>query len=376
MTKNYLYSVTDKALFDALNQSKITNNELRDLFLTRGVLTSKNTDREELAKNFSKYVHDYYDHQRIASALGTTPRREKITSSFISNELDTQTLESAAEKLKEKITEENNLCHIYQKSDGTFVVEVTYEVIDYNKSDFKQVVQKTSTIEIEKAPSGLTIRRPDNDHIKEYEESLLSFIEEESPGTELDRTHINLMNIEKESLRTKFFTSLVKEMSGYKLKDVSDVYVYKPKVEAAFMDHEDDPEEGVHITKVSLKGEGVLISPELDSLYERSFYIWKIRWRVAEDLVDPDYFDFEAQFSDPKNCSGFSFISRGAIRYRGKGVYNKTNSQLSEDEETKFTRLIEQTAKKIVADINETSQGGGGHDSKDKVANDQDSQIS
>jgi hypothetical protein len=383
MTKNYLYSVTDKALFDALSQSKITSNDLRDLFLTRGVLISRSTDREELAKNFSKYAHDYYDHQKIASALGTKPRKEKTTSSFISNKLDIATIENAAEKLKQKIIDENNLCHIYENSDGVFVIEMTYEVIDYNKSDFKQVIQKTSSIEIETTKEGITIRRPDNDNIKKYEESLLAFIEEENPETPLDREQINLINIEKETLRTKFFTSLVNNMTGYTLKDVTDVYVYKPKLTASFMaeddtssdEPDDEPDDGVHITRVSLKGEGVLISPELDSLYERSFYICKIRWRLKEDAIDPDYFDFEAQFSDHENCSNFSFISRGALRYKGQGVYNKNTSDLTPHEEIAFTRLIEKTAKKVVEDINTESMGAQSYDTEDKVDDTQDSEV-
>ncbi|WP_219017689.1 hypothetical protein [Shewanella algae] len=356
MTKNYLYSASDKALFDALNQSKITSNELRELFLTRGVLTSKETDREVLAKNFSKYIHDYYDHQRIAAALGVNARREKITSTFISNKLNKSLIENAAEKLKDKIILENNLCHTFQKDDSTFVIEVTYEMIDYNKSEFKQVIQKTSRIEIQRSDSGITVRRPDNEYVKGYEESLYSLIEDQQTDLILNREQINLVNVESESLRTSFFTKLV-NLPGFKLKDVSDVYVYKPKVDASFLDGEKDPEEGVHITKVSLKGEGVLVSPELDSLYERSFYIWKIRWRVEEDLVDPDLFDFEAQFSDPENCTGFSFISRGALRYRGNGIYNKTVSDLTDKEEIKFISLIEQTAKSIISDINTELQG-------------------
>ena len=54
MHNNYLYSVTDKALFDALNTSKINSTELKDLFLSRGVIISTETKREDLALEFSK----------------------------------------------------------------------------------------------------------------------------------------------------------------------------------------------------------------------------------------------------------------------------------------------------------------------------------
>lgn len=36
-----IHSVTDKALYDALNQKQITLNEIQDLFLERGTIISK-----------------------------------------------------------------------------------------------------------------------------------------------------------------------------------------------------------------------------------------------------------------------------------------------------------------------------------------------
>ncbi|WP_342754764.1 hypothetical protein AAGQ96_02670 [Pantoea sp. MBD-2R] len=48
-----LHSVTDKSLYDALCQPRVTNNELRELFLERGIIISKKTDKKDLAKNFS-----------------------------------------------------------------------------------------------------------------------------------------------------------------------------------------------------------------------------------------------------------------------------------------------------------------------------------
>lgn len=392
MSRNYLYSVTDKALSDALNQSQITNNELRDLFLTRGVLISKKTNRKELAKNFSKYIHDYYDHQKIANSLGTVPRKEKISSSFVTSKVSFDTLENAAEALKKKIIDEKDLCHIVHTADNTLVIDITYETTCYAKSDFKQIVQKNAVIEIEKIDDNYVIRKPANDHVKEYEEHLLNFVNKElaelKENDELEDSdetllveEISLINVVDKSARTKFFTKLVTSFSGYTLDDVTDVYVYKPKIEEQDEDEGQDedldnvqtPSAVCHITKVSLKGEGVLISEELDGLSEKDFYICKIRWRIKEDLADPDIFEFEAQFSDPSNFTGFSFIPKGAIRYKGKGKYQKSKKSLTDDEERKFKKIIEQSARNIMSDILKEAQGDNGNDSsKDKVVQSKD----
>ncbi|GJA74714.1 hypothetical protein KAM353_43610 [Aeromonas caviae] len=109
MHKNYLYSVTDKALFDALNTSKINNSELRDLFLSRRVIISIESKREDLSREFSKYNHDYYDHQKIASAMGIVQRKEKVTTSDYKTEIDQDALEETLNTLKTTITQEKDL---------------------------------------------------------------------------------------------------------------------------------------------------------------------------------------------------------------------------------------------------------------------------
>ncbi|HHS5823757.1 TPA: hypothetical protein ACTNTH_004574, partial [Salmonella enterica subsp. enterica serovar Enteritidis] len=56
-----LYSVNDKAMFDALNQTKVTHEDMKSLFFKRGIIISKDTKRKTLALDFSKNFHGYYD---------------------------------------------------------------------------------------------------------------------------------------------------------------------------------------------------------------------------------------------------------------------------------------------------------------------------
>ncbi|MGR5096592.1 hypothetical protein ACPV5O_24905 [Vibrio maritimus] len=364
MHKNYLYSVTDKALFDALNTSKINNPELRDLFLSRGVIISIETKREALAREFSKYNHDYYDHQRIATAMGVVQRKEKTTTSDYATVVDTDSLETALEVLKKQVTEEDDLCLWREDEHGNYVVDITYETPDYTKSEFKQIVKKEAIITIEKTDSGYTVRYPDNPKVKEYERTIRESIAltAEEAGEEFDSTRINLASVDDADMRTKFFQRLIYGMNGFKVRDVTDVYLFHPKPTD---DEEDSGDSGIHISRGSLKGEGVLKSDELQDLYGRGFYISKIRWKFEEELVDSDIYVMEAMFSEPETFEDFAYVTRGKFKYQGKGKYNKNSSKLDNEEELRISRLIEDTARTIVDEIVAETQGGDENESSE-----------
>ncbi|WP_247681347.1 hypothetical protein [Pectobacterium versatile] len=175
---NNIHCVTDKALYDALNQSQISMGEMSDLFLDRGIIISKRTPRKDLAKNFSKFNHDYYDHQKIASYLGGGTRKERSTSKIIESEINDDVILAAADELKANIEKENDLCQVY-KSNGKIYVSITYLSTNYGRSDFKQVIKKEALIEVERQKNSYVIRRPDNEQVENYEANLLANIEKE-----------------------------------------------------------------------------------------------------------------------------------------------------------------------------------------------------
>lgn len=356
MKNNYLYSVTDKALFDGLNQHKITTNHIVDMFLKRGVLVSKSTSKQSLASSFCRYHHDYYDHQNIAEVLGMTPRKEKTTSSFLETKSNQDDFWQAAEELKESIIKNNDQCNIYHDS-GKIIVDITYSSLHYEKSEFNQVVKKNEKIEIISGDdNSFIIRRPDNEQFDRYVDEVINNID----ATEQDivKKEINLFNVPDPKLRSKFFIKFVEGIQNYNLRNVSDVFVFNPDCQynsddIANIEDDDIPE----IKKVSLKGKSVLDSQELKDLFDRGFYIWKIRWALEEDLADPDIFEFEAQFRDMENFNGFSYISKGYWKYKGNAEYNKNKSQLDQDKNSHFITLFERSALEIMESIQTEYQG-------------------
>lgn len=351
-----IQSVTDKALYDALNQKQITLNEIQDLFLERGTLISKETPRKELARNYSRMTHDYYEHQKIATLLGGQSRPEKITCLRIETDVDKKGIIEAAEILRKEITDQNDFCKII--TDGSKVLlNIRYLSTDYGKSEFKQSINKEALIEIEPLDNGYSIRRPDNLNIDDYESILLSNISRlqkematDDDNLDLRINAISLSHNTSPDIRTLFFDKLIHTLDGYDLLDVTDAYVYHPKPET--LEAEDgNTETGVHVSRASLKGEGVLKSDELSDLYEKGFYIWKIKWKVKEKLADPDIFELEAQFGDPLNCSNFSYLVKGVRKYKSNGQYFSKPQKLSGKDAERFNKLIENRAYSIIIEI-------------------------
>jgi hypothetical protein len=343
MKSGSIYYASDKALFDALNQHKVTISDLRDLFFSRGIIISKDSVRKDLAVIFSRLIHDYYDHQKLAKILGSSSRRERNTSIKINSPLESSKIEDAAHQIKNEVSQYGDHVEVSQ-TENIIKVKINYKETNYNKSEFRQVVQKESIIIFEKNADKWSVRNPLNDHIEEIKSKIIDRIEQSSEEP-LDIEEISLEHLSSNEKRTKFFIDLIKNVEGFQLTDVTDVFVFHPKSPVSEDDDDQDgSSNGVHITKASLKGEGVLQSDELRSLYDKGFYICKIVWQGVNSSVDSDLYEFEAQFANPEDCKKFSYLLKGFYKYKCVGEYNKNRTLSSTAEENQFNKLIENAA--------------------------------
>lgn len=357
MSLGTIYSATDKSMFDALNQKTVTNGDLRELFLSRGILVSKETTRVELAKHFVRLNHDYYDYQKLATLFGGRISRDRMSSVRIVQVVAFETFESAAHELKANLEAEGATVKVTSKSDGSRIdIEVHYQAIHFNKSEFRQVVNRSSLISIENSVDGLSIHSPFTDESNGWVAALAH-----NAGV-IGNVAITLEEIRLPlafSLehKSEFFRRLIKSIEGFTFSDVSDVYVWKPeKSKSKALDEDElaDQELGnteIHIKKASLKGTGVLQSEELKLLSKEGFFISRIVWTSKLPTNDSDIYELEAQFSNPDECSGFSFLPRGLYKYKNPGNYNETRTGLSKDEDQRIGRLIESAARKTMKDM-------------------------
>lgn len=341
-----LYSVSDKAVYDAINQAKITNGELRDIFLSRGVIISSETKRDKLATYFSLFPHSYYDYKRLADILGVNTRKEKSTSTTLEVDFDREVIKAVSEEFINKLTSFGAKCDIEKPENNIYNIKIQYRELNLGNSEFKQLTKKEAIIALELNDQTLKIRHPQNSTVEEWKALFINMLEKEIES-EIVVTDINLENISNHRKITNFFITLINGIDGYTLQDVSDVYVYHPKGNEDNDDEDefsDSTEIGVHISKASLKGENVLKSEEISQLYKKSFYISKIIWFSKQDIVDGDIYEFEAQFLDAENKNDFSYLVRGYYPYKGFNEHLKTRKSLSKIEELELTRKLENSA--------------------------------
>jgi hypothetical protein len=356
MIDRNLMFASDNAVRDALIKRKLTNADLKNLFISRGILVSKETNREDLSIYFSRLNHDYYDHQAIAKVMGVISGKEKSSVTYINNTFSKDKIESALNEVRDDQKNEGDTRKV-SIGDNKSELRVDYKEIDYGKSEFSQVRNKDAIISILETDEGISIRWPSNEYVRKIKEKLLDSLSQKCEETEnIQIEEIEISSIIDPKLRTQFFSRLVQLVDGYQLEDVTDVFVYNPKEPQTDMDDDgiqdnEDANLGIHITKASLSGEGVLISKELKSLYDKGFYISKIIWTAKTKDVDSNRYKFEAQFSNPVECKAFSYMVRGKYKYIRPKQYNKNRNNVDIIEEQRFSKLIEKAAKNALTEI-------------------------
>lgn len=360
MKSGHLYYASDKAVYDALLQYNFKNSDMKDLFLSRGIIISPDTERDAAALYFSRLNHDYYDHQKIAAIFGAGVKKERISVAHVSNSFSDAKLEVVAQGLKEHLEatgSEVKFTWVGKKLE----IEIKYEEYNSNKSEFKQAVERHAVIEIDTSVDGISIRNPQNKFIDSAKETLVDILAKNNGGAELIVKEIQMRTLVNNKLRTQFFRNLLQSLAGYKFKDVTDVYVYNPKIKGAASDDDDI---GIHITKASLKGEGLLSSPELKGLLETGFYVCRVVWTTLAASEKSDVYELEAQFSDPDNCEKFSYAVKGRYKLNDQGHHNKHRVACESTVERKMLKLIEGAAVKALDAVQAEFSGSEANEGK------------
>jgi hypothetical protein len=344
-----LYYATDKNLFDALNEHKVDRKTIIELFEYRNIIVSNKTDREDLAKYFSRLNHDYYDHQRIAARLGVASRRERITSMAVGGVSDITDISCAVEQIKLDTEAAGDV--ITCTRDGENIsVHVHYTRFDYKKNEFSQLQVRDGTIDFVKSGGGFIVRNTHNEYMNNVRDTILSRVEKNT-GELLARSEISLFDIPSYKKRSKFFLELMSKLPGFSRRDVTDVYTFKAKP---------DPEEGedgeavdidTHVERVALRGNGVTRSEILNGLLEdKQYYICRVGWATAELLGAGHVYDIEATFADPRDCTGFSFLLRGVFPMENGKVSTRKRTPYKHEVE-RISTVVEDMARQLMDEL-------------------------
>lgn len=383
MRMGSLYFASDKAIYDALTQRSLTSAELRKVFLSRGIVISNESDKKFLANRFSALFHDYYDYRNLSLLVGGRDSREKTTNVVVTTAVTKDQLTEALTCVKEWLEDDQHEQAEVAVHGDHLKLTVKYQKLDLSQAEFRQVVEKTAEVILEKQGSGWKITGPMNDKFKDITDQLYSQIEIVTDQDVAIRT-ISLEAIPDAGTRTNFLRSLIRNIEGMEVVDVVDVSTFNPKdqedddldlsddalviEESIEVESEDEGEEGnpeaelarsqpearvhkiIRIDKASLKGKGVLESKQLLELEGHGFYLWKIRWKAREKLFGAEIVLFEAQFGNQAKYCDFSYIVKGVYNYN-HGKYAKNLVRAEPVFEQKLKIRLEEAAQKTLDDI-------------------------
>lgn len=351
-----LYYASDKNVFDALNQHRVDSQTVAKLFQRRNILVSKKTLREELAQYFSRLTHDYYDHRDIAARLGVSSRRERVTSVDVEGLDDAEMVRAVAEQLKTELEAAGDTVHIDRVGES-LTVRVQYSEIDYKRGEFNQVQVRDGLVEFERTKTGYTVRNTQNEYINDVRETLLAKIDTRVPTPTL-KVSVSLFDIPSPKLRSRFFYQLAATLPDYVRRDVTDVYVFKAKPEAAESIGSTGDEPETHVERVFLRGSGVSRSTVLNELLdEDDYYIVKLGWTATEKLGAGNVYDIEVSFTDPHECTGFSYLVTGVYPLEQGKVSSRRRSP-SRTEANAVSRVIESRARELILELRAQFEAG------------------
>lgn len=358
------YCATDKEIYDALMSAKqkISEKVLLELAKDRGIFLSPKDTREDLISAISLLPHDFHDLNTILEQREHQGRQEKLTSVTLPEAL---TIEEIKEVLKEYTTEsppDEKVTH-HAKGNDQIVATVKYSDIDYGKTRLIQRTPKEAGIEFHIENNKTVIRMPANDRIKGVFGKLKDKLDAKRK-TEIPAIRIEIGEFESPALRTEFFTTLISDLKGFSLKNVTSVKVERLKQDPdeGELQLEDDQESEeakqealALVKKVALKGETLLASEEYQSLAKKGFFITSIIWRSMLAKYPYPMIEFEAAFEDPVAGKGFKYFVRGAYNVVDK-QYTKTIRPVDAEDKEKYLSIIEDTAANTIKELRKKAQ--------------------
>jgi hypothetical protein len=357
------YYATDKDIHDLLYSAKqkLTERVLLELAKDRGLFYSEKESREELVNRLSVLPHDYNDLCSVIDMREGPRRGEKTASVTLATPLSIAELKEVIAEYQVEAKKED--IHSFAKSASEYVMHVEYDEYDYSRTRLIQRQRREAAIEFIQRDGKTLVRLPATEKARAIADTLRSKIESRRKDV-IHKEEIELTSLTSPELRTNFFLRLLSSLPGMKLAGVSRLRVASahrdPEENGAELEAEEKEasEELLSVVhNVVLAGENLVESPEYQQLRERGFFITSIRWRAQQTQVPYDRFEFEAGFEDRQKGRKFRYTVHGAQRFQ-EGVYTTSLRPLEDKERDKLLESIEETARKVLAALGQTSEEG------------------
>lgn len=368
------FFATDKDIFDLLASAKqkLTDGVLREIARDRGLFFSPSDSREELADALSLLPFTLNELVDLMDRRETSRRNEKTTTITLDASLEADDIKAAIKEYQEEVGPTEKV-DSHLKGTDEVVLNVQYDEMDYSRTRLIQRQRHDATIKFLQQNGKTVVRLPASEKSQRIVENLTSRIESRRKAV-VPRETIELDPEFDSDERTTFFTRLISELPGYKLKSVMNLRISpsgRSDAEAEDEEEFDDDEREaasremlVIVRSMALTGENLIASEEYQALRKRGFYITSITWRADQTSIPYDAPHLHAEFADGEVGTGFKYSVKGIYRFQ-EGVYTKTVRPAEDSERERLYGIVETTARKVVKEIREaraqaaSSKAGG-----------------
>jgi hypothetical protein len=365
--RQLLYCATDKEIYDLLISSKqrITESIMLGIARERGIFYAPRERREELVNHLSLLTYGYDHLDTMLGHREISQRTEKLTSISLRAPLSLEDIKAVCTDYKEHASNEEK---VTVSQDGThkYTARINYSELDYSKTRLLQRRHKEADIEFFIKDNETTIRMPANSKARQVVAALKHSLDARAK-TDIPAEAIELTHLKTPEARTNFFTSLVKELVGYRLENVTDIKVdsklHKETAEdvEATETEEDTTEDSAAdkaaaqtmlsvVENVALKGQSLLGSSEYQQLKSKGFHITSIIWKSRQTEHPYNIIEFEAGFDEPREGKGFKYNVRGVYRYIN-GNHTATLRQIPKDDKAPLLTILERTARDVLSTL-------------------------
>jgi hypothetical protein len=100
-----------------------------------------------------------------------------------------------------------------------------------------------------------------------------------------------------------------------------------------------------------LKGEQLLGAKEYKNLEEQGFYITHAVWLAAEQKPDGALVEFEAEFADGTEATGFRYGVRGVYPVNRHGAHRRTRGAVGAIDRLAYVAALEESAQEALATV-------------------------
>jgi hypothetical protein len=352
-------SANDNDIYDLLisGKQRLTASVLRELARDRGIFYSPEDSREELADHLSILPHDFHDVAGIVQKRELPHRREKTTFIRLGSQLSVEEMKEAANAYAEKAATSESVTH-RPRGGTSYSVNVVYEEFNHTRTRLLQRERHDAGIDFLVENGQTVVRLPATEKARRVVAAIKETVEQKRKAKIPEET-VELTRLTTPELRSKFFTRLISTLPSYKLKNVMNLKVssLQGKSQSSSLDLDEELEDDAAkemfaavVHSMALSGQNLVQSQEYKDLTSRGFFITAITWRSEQERDPYDIIQFDAGFEDRKTGTGFRYQVQGAFRAH-KGAHRKSIVHVPDTEKAKLFSLLEDTARKVLAEL-------------------------